>query len=206
MGWKAIYSWERRAYPLHFVTQISFELAVKRVARLSKKFKVAPPDVVFGAKNGGGFYRKQERRIYLTNGNICTAVAVHEFAHHLENMRYGDTGHRKQFKKVLKKCYTYAKRWLPEPEEWLKPGTYAELYQETTDTWRPVKVNWSDSKEAGVAYLDSTGHNVEPVELLRPSLMVADIADRITKNRREMRKQRKLSRVALRLGVQQQAL
>ena len=125
MTWLKIYDWEHERYPKFQEIIVTEAQAKKYVKKLARHFKTPEPLVMAGNKTRGGLYW---RGLYYAkdgkgrDGNIVLSdetslgVVIHEFAHHLAWKRVKAKGHRKEFKRELKRAYTWAKRYLPKPE------------------------------------------------------------------------------------------
>ena len=110
-----IYEWETDTYPEFILASLKSCEAEKLLRKLVRHFKTCPVRLTFrGYGFVGGAYGHNSRRISLPHFTSLSSVC-HEFAHHLADTRHQKTcGHRKEFKRELKRVYTYAKRWLPE--------------------------------------------------------------------------------------------
>ena len=120
-AWKT-YEWEACAWPEFREITIDRATQERYLRGLIRHFKTGPCFVENSQRRGGaGVYYRGGRpgqiighgRIKMSpNGNLGTLC--HEFAHHLNWCRNKERGHRKKFKRELKRVYTWAKRWLPE--------------------------------------------------------------------------------------------
>jgi len=148
-AWKA-YAWEQATWPEYrkiVVTRMEQEKYAKKLVR---HFKTPPVDIKQSYRRGGaGCYHPKLDRVFkpMTReqigkptlaggvikmgrvGNLGTLI--HEFAHHLEYYKYGKGGHRKTFKRCLKRVYKWSKRWLP------KESSHGEVGQVTTGAEMP---------------------------------------------------------------------
>jgi len=121
MAWLKIYQWERIEFMEFDRVNLDRHQQGVILRKLVRHFKTTPVELAQSYKRGGGgSYHHRKPPHYpsrikchktTTLGLIC-----HEFAHHLDRERYGGRGHRKSFKKALKRVYRWAKRWLPEKE------------------------------------------------------------------------------------------
>ena len=130
MGGKAwgAYAWEQETWPEYrkiIVTRHEQEVYVRKLVR---HFKTPPVEVRQSYRRGGaGCYFPKRMNVFtgdrsakLIGGVIKMGketnlgTVIHEFAHHLEYHQYGSGGHRKTFKRCLKRVYRWAKRWLPK--------------------------------------------------------------------------------------------
>ena len=86
---------------------------------LCKHFKVCVPEIRQSHRRGcAGSYSSSYYNPVIKMGMTARlSTLVHEFAHHLDWTLNGKTGHRKPFKRCLKKAYTFAKRYLPKKKE-----------------------------------------------------------------------------------------
>ena len=124
MSADVFYKWERDTYPEFRAWEISRDDAEPYVVKLIRHFKT--PKVGLRAS-----YRRGGAGVYKCAGDsstwlpvICSGkptnmgTVIHEFSHHLSRFKHGKLKrcHGKLFKRELKRCYTWAKRWLPKEE------------------------------------------------------------------------------------------
>jgi hypothetical protein len=111
MPYLKVYSWEDNTYPEFMVIKLDREQQKKLITKLSRHFKTPMPTI--GQSHGRGlnyvpFWKQINTHKISTMGNI-----IHEFAHHLNSIRYDESGHGKSFKKCLKRVYKWSVRYLP---------------------------------------------------------------------------------------------
>lgn len=118
-GWKlAAYQWESETYPAFERVKVSREEADKLLRKFARHFKTSCPTLSYKLKryDGAGHYVPNfgYPRIVLGK-NPTLSVICHEYAHHLEFVRWNTKKwHGKKFKRELKRVYTFAKRYLPD--------------------------------------------------------------------------------------------
>jgi len=114
-----VYEWERTIWPEFRKVSMTLKQADAVIKKLSRHFKLSCPKVTDGCNGthwngkyspntGENFLALIRLRTINNLGTVC-----HEFAHHLDYNVYGGLGHRRTFKRALKKVYTWAKRYLP---------------------------------------------------------------------------------------------
>lgn len=111
-----IYEWEDQTYPEFRKIGLCRAEIQKIFRKLIRHFKSPPLSrVSFVNYVRGGKYYSSFYSIVIGSGGYNLGTICHEFAHHLADTRHNKScGHRKEFKRELKRVYTYAKRWLPE--------------------------------------------------------------------------------------------
>ena len=114
MSWLKIYDWELSAYPQFRDITVGRADARAYFKKFARHFKVSEPSVLLINKRSGGTYYSFSQSIALPQMTNLGTV-VHEFAHHLADRTHGSRQkHGKNFKRALKKTYTFAKRYLPQ--------------------------------------------------------------------------------------------
>jgi hypothetical protein len=73
----------------------------------AKAFKIDPPTIRVRQKRSGGNYRLRQRTISMPP-DAGRAALVHEFAHHLNAVLYGQRGHGPSFRIALVQVATVA--------------------------------------------------------------------------------------------------
>ncbi len=126
-GWSlAAYHWEAVTYPEFKKIPVTKEHARKLLKKFSRHFKTDCPGLsIFNRRGGGGHYQRFGKMITVGK-NPTLDIVIHEYAHHLAAERNGGRcGHGKEFKRELKRVYTFAKRYLPKNDFSQNSGTQA---------------------------------------------------------------------------------
>lgn len=129
MVWLKVYAWETQLWPQFQGVKVHrFQQGVL-LNKLAKHFKVPCPELAQSHRRGanvnaqasgaaGSYHRGWlwGHRVGIVKlGQVTTlGTLLHEFAHHLNYCRWnGQRGHGRTFKRELKRCYTWGKRYLP---------------------------------------------------------------------------------------------
>ena len=126
MAWLKVYQWEHDTYPVFQEVKLDRHQQHLYLRKLSRHFKVPCPEIRQSYRSGvasgegGGSYTPHYHRPVIRVGKITTmGTLCHEFAHHLhfvEHSRVSNLNikmwHGKEFKRRLKRVYTWAKRWI----------------------------------------------------------------------------------------------
>lgn len=118
-GWRlAAYQWEHDTYPQFQSVRVDRHRAEVLIRKLARHFKTTCPRFSMRMRRGGGgHYTPSMLGVgTITLGKEPTlGLVCHEFAHHLETVRHNSRRwHGKQFKRELKRVYTFARRYLPQ--------------------------------------------------------------------------------------------
>ena len=127
MAYLKVYEWEHATWPEFQTVHIDRRRQFILIRKLARHFKVDEP--LLGAckrrganaksnKTGaaGAYMMGPTNAAVIKLGNVTVlGTLVHEFAHHLDHRRWGGNGHRRTFKRELKRAYTFAKRYLVKP-------------------------------------------------------------------------------------------
>lgn len=103
------YEWEAVTFPEFNKVRITEDEARRIIVECSKRFEVPEPRVVGGAWWGSGKYSYLQQRVKLCFKQLYLDVVLHEFAHHLNWIRYHRAGHRGTFKTCLAAVYSFAR-------------------------------------------------------------------------------------------------
>ena len=105
------YQWEHEAYPEFLTIKLDVKEQRKYVKKLCRHFHINEPTIINKAGHWA-FANTFWWRLKLPH-TCSLGLVVHEFAHLLTHTRWGKgQHHNKKFKRELKRCYTFAKRWL----------------------------------------------------------------------------------------------
>jgi len=116
MAWLKIYEWERNTYPEFREFRIGRSDSLTYFKKFARHFKISIPRLGTRLLRHNGVYFPDDEVIQLPLITSLSLV-IHEFAHHLATKKYGsDQGHNKNFKRSLKRVYTFAKRYLKKNE------------------------------------------------------------------------------------------
>jgi hypothetical protein len=117
------YAWEKETWPEFEAVKMNHEQAARFLRKAARHFKVTAPGLANQRGNGSATYSYSSRNCPWVNpGTIRVSprqgvfgTVVHEFSHHLAWIRWGEDGrgHRRKFKRELKRVYTFAKKFLP---------------------------------------------------------------------------------------------
>ncbi len=114
-NWRlAVYHWEEQQWPEFRKFRMTRKEAEGKLKKLARHFKTPETKVSWQVKKGdAGHYSGHSFTVAL-GSEPSLGVVCHEFAHHLNHVLHPTVkvGHDKEFKKCLKKVYTFAKRWL----------------------------------------------------------------------------------------------
>lgn len=118
-GWRlAVYQWEYERYPAFYEVKFDRRRAAVLLKKFSRHFKTSCPLMSSIRKRGGGHYTASlwgGHAFIALPDNPSLALVCHEYAHHLATTRNkARCGHGKEFKRELKRVYTFAKRYLPK--------------------------------------------------------------------------------------------
>lgn len=116
MAYLKVYQWEHETYPKFYKVEVAREDAQKYLNKLARHFKVSTPYVnLQSRKRNGGSLMYGWGQVNVSP-LTSLGIVIHEFSHHFAYQTYGRSGrgHGKNFKKCLKKSYTFAKRWIVE--------------------------------------------------------------------------------------------
>ena len=121
MAWLRVYRWESATWPeFRKVAPLTEGQATKLLRKLSRHFKTPVPYLRLYGWNGGGRWRRGLVYHQITLSRpVAFDTLLHEFAHHLNFCRNRERGHRRSFKRELKRTYTWARRYLPEEKSLL---------------------------------------------------------------------------------------
>lgn len=120
MAMLRVYLWEEATWPeFRKVAPLTEEQTTKLLRKLSRHFKTPVPYLRLYGWSGGGRYWALRHRITLSRP-VAFDTLLHEFAHHLNFIRNRENGHRRSFKRELKRTYTWARRYLPKEKSF--PG------------------------------------------------------------------------------------
>jgi hypothetical protein len=112
MAAQKLYEWEAKAYPKFRDIRMGKEDAEMYYKKFARHFKVSEPLVGKPLRRVGGVYWGRTNTIQLEKLPTFGTV-IHEFAHHLASKEYGGRQfHNKNFKRSLKRVYTFAKRYI----------------------------------------------------------------------------------------------
>lgn len=126
MFWLKVYQWELDTWPEFTKVHIDRTRQRALLRKLARHFKVDEPyigqsrqrgaNVSSGGIGAGHYHRGSwSSGPHIDMGTITTLrVLCHEFAHHLDWRRHGGHGHRRTFKRELRRVYTWSKRYLPK--------------------------------------------------------------------------------------------
>jgi hypothetical protein len=114
MAWLKVYEWERERWPEFRHIKITRTEAESYLRKFSRHFKTPVPNLVGGKWYGGGTYYHYKQEVKVKLSAIHLNTIIHEYAHHLNWMQFKQNGHRKSFKRCLKRVYSFAKRYLPK--------------------------------------------------------------------------------------------
>lgn len=116
-----VYEWEKKTWPEFQEVKVNRFHQGVLLMKLSRHFKVDCPELRWSYRsgvargNGGGSYHRSNLHPFIRCGKVTTlGTLLHEFAHHLDWRAYLGYGHRRSFKRALKRTYTWAKQWLPD--------------------------------------------------------------------------------------------
>ena len=116
-----IYEWEFQTYgEFRFVPLDRDTEGRKIIRKLSRHFNLMEPTLAQSRRRGGaGKYRPRMfgEGIIFTGKKTNLMTLCHEFAHHLEYHSDGHSPgrwHGKNFKRQLKRVYTWARRYIPK--------------------------------------------------------------------------------------------
>ena len=107
------FEWERTKWPEFRRIDLTREQAECYYKKFSRHFKIRKPNIAWESKKRqGGQYQSMGELILLPKKTNFGTV-IHEFAHHFAKVEYGRRqNHNKNWKRCLKKTYTFAKRYL----------------------------------------------------------------------------------------------
>lgn len=119
MAWLKVYEWEREKYPEYRSIDLTTREIEMYFNKLCRHFKL-PAIPIKRCRRNGSYFRvinHYPNKFYDTASvhfglNPDLGTVVHEFAHYLNYKRNEKNGHGKEFKRELKRSYTFAKRWL----------------------------------------------------------------------------------------------
>lgn len=115
-AWKC-YEWENSTYPEYLEIKCTPHQQRLYIRKLARHFKITEPSVTnkrgtWGYARVGAWYGCSIKIPF----ECSLGMVIHEFAHILTWERWNERGHGRKFKRELKRCYTFAKRWLPAKE------------------------------------------------------------------------------------------
>ena len=130
MAYLKVYAWEHEKWPEFQTVHIDRTRQSALLRKLARHFKVDEPRIEQSHRRGAnathnksgaaGSYHKARWLGWcvIKIGSVTTlGTLCHEFAHHLDWRRHNGDGHRRTFKRELKRTYTWAKRYLENPEK-----------------------------------------------------------------------------------------
>lgn len=114
MAYLKVYEWEHNTWPELQGIEIGREYGKYLVGRLARYFKVREPSIIQSHRRKGSATYWSGREAIALHKVTYLDLVLHEFAHHLNWVKYKQHGHRKSFKKCLKMVYRRAKHWTKE--------------------------------------------------------------------------------------------